>query len=655
MSMEEYKSALKAGQKDYRAHVARGQNPYLPVLDDILVNVEIVATEPLGLVNMPSESIVGTKTSGRHTAFAPNFMPLLEEDTEFATKWSVLCDAHLEEGIRNPVTAYEFLNQFYIEEGNKRVSVLKHFDSASIPGTVTRLIPARSDSLENRIYYEFLDFYKLSKVNIVQFSRLGSYAKLQKLVCKASGEEWTDDDRKNFNALHTKFRKQFRALGGARLPLTVGDALLVYLSVYRYTDACDATPAQIKANLSKMWDEITVLTKDQAVEVVLEPQTEAASPLAKPLSGLSKLNIFTRPSELRVTFIHEYNEAVSAWVRAHEKGRDALANTFGDRVILSSRENVDPGVDAEQVLEEVAHDGADVVFTTSVRMHTACLKVAAQHPKTKFLNCSLNAPHPLVRTYYPRTYEATYILGMLAGILSPTNVVGYVAPNPVYGIPAAVNAYAQGLRSVRPEGRVLLRWACLPDPEHPLSFSDREDVTLYYARDSREAPDSHRDYGLCQRLPNGVIRPLGLPEWRWDVFYTEIIRSILNGSWDAADTGKAINYWWGMKSGAVGIRYSHGLPGGSLQLLGLMETQLHSGLLTIFPAQVYGQKHLLHSPQKVVYTPKELMMMDWLDECVEGSLPSYDQLDVKTRALAEICGLDVIKDVPAQPAKPALK
>lgn len=655
MSMEEYKSALKAGQKDYRAHVARGQNPYLPVLDDILVNVEIVATEPLGLVNMPSESIVGTKTSGRHTAFAPNFMPLLDEDTEFATKWSVLCNAHLDEGIRNPVTAYEFLNQFYIEEGNKRVSVLKHFDSASIPGTVTRLIPARNDSLENRIYYEFLDFYKLSKVNIVQFSRLGSYAKLQKLVCKASGEEWTDDDRKNFNALHTKFRKQFRALGGAQLPLTVGDALLVYLSVYRYTDACDATPAQIKANLSKMWDEITVLTKDQAVEVVLEPQTEAASPLAKPLSGLSKLNIFTRPSELRVTFIHEYNEAVSAWVRAHEKGRDALANTFGDRVILSSRENVDPEVDAEQVLEEVAHDGADVVFTTSVRMHTACLKVAAQHPKTKFLNCSLNAPHPLVRTYYPRTYEATYILGMLAGILSPTNVVGYVAPNPVYGIPAAVNAYAQGLRSVRPEGRVLLRWACLPDPEHPLSFSDREDVTLYYARDSREAPDSHRDYGLCQRLPNGVIRPLGLPEWRWDVFYTEIIRSILNGSWDAADTGKAINYWWGMKSGAVGIRYSHGLPGGSLQLLGLMETQLHGGLLTIFPAQVYGQKHLLHSPQKVVYTPKELMMMDWLDECVEGSLPSYDQLDVKTRALAEICGLDVIKDVPAQPAKPALK
>lgn len=641
MSLEEYKLALKAGQKDYRAHVARGQSPYLPVLDDILVNVKIVATEPLGLVNMPSESIVGTKTSGRHTAFAPNFMPLLDVDTEFASKWSVLCEAHLEEGIRNPVTAYEFLNQFYIEEGNKRVSVLKHFDAASIPGTVTRLIPARNNSLESRIYYEFMDFYKLSKVNIVQFSRPGSYAKLQKLVCKASGEEWTDEDRKNFNALHTKFRQQFRALGGARLPLTVGDALLVYLSVYRYSDACDSTPAQIKENLARIWDEIIVLTKDQAVEVVLEPASEPAEGRL----SLSKLNIFIpRPSELHVTFLHEANETNSAWVRAHEKGRSVLANTFTDRVILSSHENVDPDVDAEQILEEVAHNGADVVFTTSVRMHTACLKVAAQHPKTKFLNCSLNTPHPLVRTYYPRTYEATYILGMLAGILSPTNTVGYVANNPVYGIPAAINAYAQGLRSVRPEGRVLLRWACLPDPAHPLDFSDREDVTLFYARDSREAPDTHRDYGLCQRLPDGVIRPVGLPQWRWDVFYIEIIRSILNGSWDEADTSKAINYWWGMKSGAVGIQYSDGLPGGPLQLLGLMETQLHSGLLTIFPSKVYAQDHRMHSPQKIVYTPKELMLMDWLDACVEGTLPSYDQLDVKTRTLADICGLDVIKE-----------
>ena len=145
--LEDYKNALKSGQRAYRACVARGQSPYLAVLDDILVNVNIVAQEPLGLVEIPAESIVGTKTSGRHTAFAPNFMPLLEPDTEFAGKWSNLCDAHLDEGIHTPIIAYEFLNKFYVQEGNKRVSVLKYFDAVRIAGTVTRLVPERNDSL----------------------------------------------------------------------------------------------------------------------------------------------------------------------------------------------------------------------------------------------------------------------------------------------------------------------------------------------------------------------------------------------------------------------------------------------------------------------------------------------------------------------------
>ena len=636
--LEDYKNALKSGQRAYRACVARGQSPYLAVLDDILVNVNIVAQEPLGLVELPAESIVGTKTSGRHTAFAPNFMPLLEPDTEFAAKWSNLCDAHLEEGIHTPIIAYEFLNKFYVQEGNKRVSVLKYFDAVRIAGTVTRLVPERNDSLENRIYYEFLDFYKLSKVNDVHFSRLGSYAKLQTLVCKASGESWTDDDRLSFSAFYTMFRQQFLALGGGGLNLTAGDAMLVYLSVYRYADACESTPSQMKQNLEKLWDEVKVLTEPQAVALSLEPKQGPGEPL------LAKLNIFTKPSELKVVFLHEHNAENSAWVRAHDKGIEALQQAFPDRVFITRKENIEPEVDAEQVLEDVAHDNADVVFTSSARMHTACLKVAAQHPKTRILNCSLNAPHPLVRTYYPRTYEVTYLLGMLAGVMARTDRVGYVAANPVYGIPAAVNAYAQGLKTVRPDAKVVLRWACLPDPAHPLDFSDRPDVEIFYARDNREPEGTHRDYGLCRRQPDGTLQPLGLPVWRWDTFYTEIIRSIFDGAWDNDAAGaRAVNYWWGMRSGAEEIDYSKDLPAGTLQLLDLMEKMLSENDLRIFPEDLYAQGHVLHSPEAVVYSPKELMEMDWLDECVEGALPHYDELDVKTHTLMAINGLNTLK------------
>ena len=636
--LEDYKSALKAGQRAYRACVARGQSPYLAVLDDILVNVNIVAQEPLGLVEIPAESIVGTKTSGRHTAFAPNFMPLLEPDTEFAGKWSNLCDAHLDEGIHTPIIAYEFLNKFYVQEGNKRVSVLKYFDAVRIAGTVTRLVPERNDSLENRIYYEFLDFYKLSKVNDVHFSRLGGYAKLQTLVCKASGESWTDDDRLSFSSFYTMFRQQFLALGGGGLNLTAGDAMLVYLSVYRYADACESTPSQMKQNLEKLWDEVKVLTEPQAVALSLEPKQGPGEPL------LAKLNIFTKPSELKVVFLHEHNAENSAWVRAHDKGIEALQQAFPDRVFITRKENIEPEVDAEQVLEDVAHDNADVVFTSSARMHTACLKVAAQHPKTRILNCSLNAPHPLVRTYYPRTYEVTYLLGMLAGVMARTDRVGYVAANPVYGIPAAVNAYAQGLKTVRPDAKVVLRWACLPDPAHPLDFSDRPDVEIFYARDNREPEGTHRDYGLVHRMPDGSLQPLGLPVWRWDTFYIEIVRSIFDGAWDSDAAGaRAVNYWWGMRSGAEEIDYSKDLPAGTLQLLDLMEKMLSENNLRIFPEDLYAQGHVLHSPEAVVYSPKELMEMDWLDECVEGALPHYDELDVKTHVLMAINGLNTLK------------
>ena len=637
--LEDYKNALKSGQRAYRACVARGQSPYLAVLDDILVNVNIVSQEPLGLVEIPAESIVGTKTSGRHTAFAPNFMPLLEADTEFAAKWSNLCEAHLEEGIHTPIIAFEFMNRFYVQEGNKRVSVLKYYGAVKIAGTVTRLIPERNDSLENRIYYEFLDFYRLSKVNDVHFSKPGSYAKLQTLVCKASGESWTDDDRMNFAAFYTMFCQQFQQLGGDRLNITAGDAMLVYLSVYRYSDACDSTPAQMKANMEKLWNEVRVLTEPQAVHLSLEPTQSTGEPL------LAKLNIFSsRPSELKVVFLHEHNAENSAWVRNHDKGRAALEKEFPDRLSVTCRENVNPEVDAEQILEDVAHDNADVIFTTSARMHTACLKVAAQHPKTRILNCSLNAPHPLVRTYYPRTYEVTYLLGMLAGVMARTDRVGYVAANPVYGIPAAVNAYAQGLKTVRPDAKVVLRWACLPDPAHPLDFSDRPDVEIFYARDNREPEGTHRDYGLVHRMPDGSLQPLGLPVWRWDTFYIEIVRSIFDGAWDSDAAGaRAVNYWWGMRSGAEEIDYSKDLPAGTLQLLDLMEKMLHEDDLRIFPEDLYAQGHVLHSPEAVVYSPKELMEMDWLDECVEGALPHYDELDVKTHVLMAINGLNTLK------------
>ena len=145
MPMLNYNKAHKSGKLDYQLRLLRGQKPTLPVLDDILPPNEALTMVPLGLVQIPLDQIVGTRYDGRSNAFAGNFMPILNERTEFALKWAALCKAHETEGIREPVKVVEYMNKFYVEEGNKRVSVMKFFEAISIPGYVTRLVPKRTD------------------------------------------------------------------------------------------------------------------------------------------------------------------------------------------------------------------------------------------------------------------------------------------------------------------------------------------------------------------------------------------------------------------------------------------------------------------------------------------------------------------------------
>jgi hypothetical protein len=187
---EEYLKALKAGQKEQRELLSEGLDAAPLVLDDILPAADIDTVVNIGLVEIPVERIVGTKTSGRTTAFTRSFLPLLSVDSEFAHKWINLCAAHLsDEGIRDPIICYEYLGNFYIQEGNKRASVLRHFGAPRIPGIVHRVIPEQTE--ENKVYFEFLEFYEASGIYDIQFRQSGDYAKLLSYLGKEPGETWS--------------------------------------------------------------------------------------------------------------------------------------------------------------------------------------------------------------------------------------------------------------------------------------------------------------------------------------------------------------------------------------------------------------------------------------------------------------------------------
>src|SRR5699024_10112368 len=99
---------------------------------------------------------------------------------------------------------------------------------------------------------------------------------------------------------------------------------------------------------------------------------------------------------------------------------------------------------ADQSLETLISEKPDLIFTTSPRLLNASLKAALSHPEIKILNCSLNTSHPTIRTYYARMYEGKFLMGVIAGCLTPDNKIGYIADYPIYGCTANINAFALG-------------------------------------------------------------------------------------------------------------------------------------------------------------------------------------------------------------------
>ena len=170
MSIGDYIKAKRLGEASYRESLEKGQYPYLQVLDEILNHVTIVSETLLKDDEIPLDRVRGTFAAGRRTAFAPNFMPLLDDNTEFSEKWSFLFDSLKKEGIRDAVKCYEYMGYYYIVEGNKRVSAMKYLGAETIPARVTRLVPRYENDKAHEAYYEYLEFYKKCPENYMVFS-----------------------------------------------------------------------------------------------------------------------------------------------------------------------------------------------------------------------------------------------------------------------------------------------------------------------------------------------------------------------------------------------------------------------------------------------------------------------------------------------------
>ncbi len=638
-AVEQYSKALKRGRKTYKDAIVHGKYPFPQVLDEIMSNSLEAGQVELGLHEIPTAQIVGTKTQGRRSAFSADFMPLLDTDTEFAAKWMDLCEYHLgDEGIRDPIRCFEYLGRFYVQEGNKRVSVLKSFDAPTIPAYVTRIIPIWSEDPVIQAYYEFMHAYELTGLYRVCFSRPGRFAKFQAALGFAPDHVWTEEERRMFTAGFSGFQTAFRKLGGAEDgegTLTPADALLVWLKVYPFSDLRDSTPADLLKSLRSVWPDVLAVNDSIALSTGATEEEAPQPPEPKLLARLFKSKL---PTHLNIAFVSDRLPGESDWARAHDLGRQYLETVMAGQVTIQTFDGVEPGDAALAAMEQAVDQGAQVIFATTPPLIGACRKIAAQHPGLRVLNCSVSMPYTGVRTYYSRIYEAKFLTGAIAGALSRDGTIGYVASNPIFGVPAGINAFALGAQLTCPDVHIKLRWSCVE--EDAMEALAGEGVHLISNRDLPTPDRICEPWGLCQ-VHNGGFCSLAAPYWHWGNFYVKLVRSIFSGGWDAlsAKQDRAVNYWWGMNSRAVDILPGEDLPSGLWQLADILRQGVASGSILPFQRPIRAQDGQIISDGTRWFSPEEILHMDWLCACVEGSIPDYDQLLPMARPIARLQGV----------------
>ena len=142
----------------------------------------------------------------------------------------------------------------------------------------------------------------------------------------------------------------------------------------------------------------------------------------------------------------------SGWTYQHDLGRKEMEKNLAGKVTTKYVENVAEGADAERVIRELAQSGCRVVYATSFGYMNYMEKVSKQFPKVTFMHATGYKTGPNFGIYNARFYEGRYLNGVIAGKMTKSNIIGYVAAFPIPEVLQGINAYTLGARSVTQGG-----------------------------------------------------------------------------------------------------------------------------------------------------------------------------------------------------------
>ena len=613
MTTDAYQRARKRGLKEKEAD--------LPALEDLHPVIE--KKEPAGTLSIPLNQVAGTVTRGRMSAFNQDFMPMLDDHSEFAGKWSHLYDAQLSEGIHDPVKAYEYMGRYYILEGNKRVSVLKYLEAPEILAQVTRLIPPNDNSPEMQAYHANREAQKRTGVAWLEFNAPKDWARLETALDTAR-HPWDDALREDLKSAWKRFSLIFNKLGGEQLTISCANAFLRFLELYGLEDFNEIGETELTNQIRKEWDDFA--SWPHPVEGKLETEEPEGR---KPLLDFIK-------EDVKAAFIHAKNPETSAWCSHHEQGRQYAQEKLPE-IQTKSWFDCDDSQQVMNALEQARQEGFHVIFTTHPNMLKESIRFGAKYPDIKILNCSLNNRTGHIRTYFARTYESQFLTGIIAGILTHNGKIGYVADYPIYGSVAAINAFALGAAMTNPDARIYLDWSTTTEATSIIP----KDTELMFVAGQDFDPGSRttKEFGLYDIGRQKFLKLTHDAEY-WGTFYEKMLRRIRDRRWneDRSTTVNSVNYWWGISNHMTDIELNEALPAATRQLIRVMKEAMAKGYNPL-ETTLKDQNGTDHHPASA----RDLMEMDWLAENVTGTIPSLDEFTDSARDVIRNHGLAIVK------------
>lgn len=342
--------------------------------------------------------------------------------------------------------------------------------------------------------------------------------------------------------------------------------------------------------------------------------------------GLSASVLAADPAKACFVYVSPIGDA--GYTFQHDKGRLEMEKALAGKVTTSYVENVPEGPDAERVIRQMATSGCKAVFATSFGYMNPTEKMAKQFPKVAFFHATgYKSNDKNFANYNARFYQGRYINGIVAGKMTKSNVLGYVAAFPIPEVLMGINAFTMGARSVNPNAKVRVIWVNSwydPGKEREAAntlMSQGVDVLMQHTDSTAivQAAEEKGKYafGFHSDLRKyGAKAQLSATIHEWGNFYTESMKSVLDGSW------KPKNLWGGYDLGMIRTApLSSVVPAEVKAMVDKVEADMKAGQFHPFTGPLNNQAGKEVLAKGVVIDDINLNKMDYFVEGVESELP----------------------------------